>query len=442
MDKPLHIAINAQLVPGGWSGGVEVALTELVAALGKLSQLDGGQEQYVIVGPSCEPDWLKPFTTCSQRVISGAKPPAAEKNQRLELLKRVLGPVRPVIRKLRRTRAASSQLTSVKDWLEVPASKGFFENLGCDVIHFPYQPYIRCALPTVYNPHDLQHLHYPQFFTAAEIARRESVYRAGCRHSDMVVVGSHWTKQDIVRHYEVSPDKVQVIPWAAPIQNSPEPSSAVLAAVREKYKLNEPFALYPAATWEHKNHLRLLEAVAYLRDHSGLEVRVICTGHQTRFYQRIADQLRALRLDGQAQFLGSIPVIELRALYRLAQFVVIPTLFEAASAPLFEAWRDSVPVACAAVTSLPEQAGDAALLFDPLSVEAIADALRQMRSDAGLRQDLIQRGVKRLGDFSWERTARAYRAIYRRAAGRRLSEAERRLLDWDWMREPHCKVKN
>ncbi len=433
-------------MPNGDVGGVETAVTELVAALGRLSQSDGGQEQYVIIGPHQGASWLNPFANGHQRVVSGANP-TTKKESQFQFLRRAFRPSRPLIHDVRAvtsqltSRRKSSQLLLGGQRLKVPTDEGFFKELDCDVLHFPYQHFVRCALPTIYNPHDLQHLHYPQFFTEDEIKWRECIYRAGCQHSDTVVVASHWIKQDIVSRYQLHPNKVQVIPWAAPTHGSPKPSPTTLDAVAAKYALRSPFALYPAVTWEHKNHLRLLEAIARLRDRDGLEVRLVCTGHRTHHYQKINDHLRSLDLNEQVQFVGSIPNIELRALYHLAQFVIIPTLFEAASAPLFEAWRDSAPVACAAVTSLPEQAADAALLFDPSSVEAIADALRQMRIFPGLRQDLVERGARRLQDFSWILTAKAYRAVYRRAAGQKLSDEEKQLLSWDWMRESSRKIE-
>ena len=122
------------------------------------------------------------------------------------------------------------------------------------------------------------------------------------------------------------------------------------------------------------------------------------------------------------------------ALYRAAHIVFIPTLFEAASGPLFEAWQHGAPVACSSVTSLPEQAAGAALLFDPFEVDGIALALARMATEEGLRDELRRWGARRLEDFSLERTAKAYRAVYRRAAGLRLSEEDRWLLGWDWMR--------
>jgi glycosyltransferase involved in cell wall biosynthesis len=125
---------------------------------------------------------------------------------------------------------------------------------------------------------------------------------------------------------------------------------------------------------------------------------------------------------------------ELSLLYRQAQFVIIPTLFEAASAPLFEAWQHGVAVACSSVTSLPEQAAGAALLFNPFSVKEIADAVKTLTTDENLRAE-FPRGFKRLRNFDLERTAKAYRAVYRKAAGIVLSDEDRHLLDWDWTRD-------
>ena len=426
----MRVAINAQILPGGTAGGVVYALIGLIHALG---QLDDGPEEYIIIGPWQDPAWLKPYVGPNQRIVQGPNPPQLS-------LRRILGPLRPVARKLRNLFVQFLGVGGL--WPEVPVSDGFYESLGCDVIHFPYQHFMLCAVPTIYNPHDLQHLHYPQFFTPSTIAWRETIYRAGCHFGHTVVVGSQWVKQDIVRRYRVDSDKIQVIPWAPPTQAYPEPTTDILDAVRKKYCLDAPFALYPSMTWEHKNHIHLLEALALLRDRDRLDVHLVCTGHQTSFWPRIEKRLLALGLQEQVKFLGMVSPEDLRALYRLAQFVVIPTLFEATSGPLFEAWQDGTPVTCSAATSLPEQAGDAALLFDPLSVQAIADAVGQMATNPTLREDLRQRGTRRLKDFSWERTAKAYRAVYRRAAGRPLTEEDLWLLSWDWTREPRRKIED
>jgi glycosyltransferase involved in cell wall biosynthesis len=200
------------------------------------------------------------------------------------------------------------------------------------------------------------------------------------------------------------------------------------------------FAFYPAVTWEHKNHIRLFQALARLRDRDRLKVHLVCTGYQaTPFWPRIEETISTLKLQDQIQFLGKVPGVDLRAIYRSAQFVAVPTLFEAASGPVFEAWQEETPVTCSNVTALPEQARDAALIFDPYSVEEIAAAVGRLATDSNLRSQLVHKGKSRLKDFSWERTAKAYRALYRKVARQSLSEEDEFLLSWDWMGKPHMK---
>lgn len=434
MQERLRVAINAQLKPDGDSGGVVTVLRALAA----LTRLEDGTEEYVFVGPHDEPEWLRSILPPQQTVVRGPAP-VEWSPDRLEPFKRALGPLRPVARGLKRMLNATVQTVeasglATSKYFARSTPKNFYEGLGCDVIHFPFQFYEPCGLPTVFNPHDLQHLHYPEFFTQSEIARRENLYPAACRAAHTVVVASEFVKRDVVERRHVAPKKIQVIPWAPP--PLPESQTAEdFPTLRRKYGLSDrPFALYPAMTWEHKNHIRLLEALARLRDRDGLELRFVCTGYKTDFWPRVERRTNELGLGEQVNFLGMVPREELSALYRAAQFVFIPTLFEAASAPLFEAWQHDAPVACSSVTSLPEQAAGAALLFDPFDIEKVARALARMATEEGLRDELRQRGVRRLEDFSLERTAKAYRAVYRRAAGLRLGEEDRWLLGWDWMR--------
>ena len=436
MRERLRVAINAQLKPAGGTGGTVTVLRALAA----LAHLEDGDEEYVFVGPHDTTEWLRSILPPRQSVVCGPAPVELSPD-RLESFKRALGPLRPAARGIRRllnttvqtAEESTSKFASLKSFAP-SRPKNFYEELGCDVIHFPFQSYEPCALPTVYNPHDLQHLHHPEFFTTSEVARREALHPAACRAAHTVVVASEFVKRDVAERYQLAPQKLQVIPWAPP--PLPEASAAEdFPALGSKYGLSErPFALFPAMTWEHKNHVRLLEALARLREREGLELRFVCTGHKTDFWPHVERRMNELGLGSQVSFPGLIPREELSVLYRAAQFVFIPTLFEAASAPLFEAWQHGAPVACSSVTSLPEQASGAALLFDPFDVDEIAGALARMATNEGLREGLRRRGASRLEDFSLERTAKAYRAVYRRAAGLGLGEEDRQLLGWDWTR--------
>jgi glycosyltransferase involved in cell wall biosynthesis len=250
-----------------------------------------------------------------------------------------------------------------------------------------------------------------------------------------VVVGSQWVKDDVVVRYHIDPDKVQVIPEAAPSQAAKEPSPTEVARVGRTHGLAETFILFPGVTWAHKNHLQLFRALAYLREERGLSIQLVCTGARyPDFWPRIEAGLREFRLSEQVKFLGYVTDADLRALYRLASCLVLPSLYEASSLPIFDAWLDGVPVACSNVTALPEQVRDAALLFDPTDVVSIADAVAKVTLDPEVRQELRLRGHERLKDFDMVRTAKAYRAVYRRASGTPLTEEDRWLLQWNWMR--------
>ena len=135
-----------------------------------------------------------------------------------------------------------------------------------------------------------------------------------------------------------------------------------------------------------------------------------------------------LGLAGQVAFTGFLGPSELKAVYRMARLVVFPSRFEGFGMPVVEAFRLGVPVACSNATSLPEVAGDAALLFDPGDPDAVAAAIRRLWTDEALRAELVGRGRERVRQFSWDEVARRCRALYRMVGLRPLDEADRALL--------------
>lgn len=421
--KPLRIAIDCQLTPGGDSGGIEQFVMSLVRSLGELE----GKEEYVIVGHPRNPDWLAGSLAPNQWVVcQPPKPPAPSLSP-----KRFLGPMRgPLGQAWRRVkRALQGPPGPVEEpQPKVPESNGFYESLGADVVHFPFQAYKRSSLPTIYNPHDLLHCHYPQFLPPGEVAWRSLVYRAGCTDSRAIAAESEWVKADIVRQYDVDPGKIVVIRRGSPTDLYGEVHAHDLAETMTRFGLPATFALYPAQTWVHKNHLRLIEAVHHLRLRHGVSLNLVCTGRCNDLYPLIERRIRELKLERQVFFPGYLAAHDLRTLYRLAQFVVFPSLFEGGGFPVVEAFREGVPVTCSRVTSLPEYGGDAVLYFDPQSVVSIAEALFQMTADSRFRETLRTRGTARAAKYNWKDTARAYRALYRKVAGRVLAEDEKHLL--------------
>jgi glycosyltransferase involved in cell wall biosynthesis len=193
----------------------------------------------------------------------------------------------------------------------------------------------------------------------------------------------------------------------------------------------QPFLLYPAQTWPHKNHVGLLRSLALLRDKHDLTVPLIATGRKTDYFtETIQPVIDELHLKGQVDFRGFVSTPELRSLHERARAVVVPTTFEAASFPIWDAFLSGVPVACSSVTSLPEQVGhgEAGLLVDTFDPADISNAIRRVWLDEALRAKLVANGRARVEKLSWRETARRFRALYRRIANVQLDENDVALL--------------
>jgi glycosyltransferase involved in cell wall biosynthesis len=332
---------------------------------------------------------------------------------------RISTPIEAMVRRVYNTATPSKDPSQ-----NIDKSDEFFLSLDADVVHFPTQRYKKTNLPTVYNPHDLQHLHLPNFFDEDQIQWREWMYRNGCDDADAIAVASDWVKSDIVESYHIPEHKVHVISLSAPTSVYESDFTDSDEPIRSKYDLPDQYCFYPAQTWPHKNHLRLLEAIAHLRDEKNLRVNLVCTGKKNDHWTTIKTRIEELKLGTQVFFLGFINEEYLQRLYANSLFTVIPTLFEAASFPMYEAWHQESPVACSNVTSLPDIAGDAALLFDPESVHSIANAVERMTTDQSVRKQLKQRANERLHELSWKKTAYQYELLYRYVSGNDLSDGE------------------
>jgi glycosyltransferase involved in cell wall biosynthesis len=414
----LKICVNARIEPQK-AGGVSQFIIGLASGLSQLT--DGEEEYHFLVYPD-DHEWLRPYLQGNCRLLPGllsAPLPCLGWKWKVWLKAKS-----PTLKKIYQKLSMSAKANKVK----VAISDGTIERAGMDLMHFTIQEAFLTGVPSIYHPHDLQHLHLPQFFSPRTQLIREVIYRTFCQQAQMVSVASSWTKNDLIQHYQLPEDKVQVIPLAPLLTAYPNPSERDWVAVREKFSLPQDFIFYPAQTWEHKNHLGLLEALTRLRHHDGLIVPLVSSGAINDFFPNIERRIRKLQLNNQVQFLGFVTPLELQCLYRFSRAVVISSKFEAASFPLWEAFLAETPAACSNVTSLPDQAGDAALLFNPDNPEEIAQAVKRLWTDPALRRVLVERGKKRVCQFTWDRTARHFRAHYRRLTGRAPTVEDRELL--------------
>lgn len=410
----MRVCVDARLVSGE-RGGVEQVIIGLADGL---SRLTDASDEYLFLVDRGHTDWLTPYVGGPCRLLESYD------SRRPSLGGVWLGRGRRVIGKVRRRLGAPSAGRRIA----LPPVDRAVEDAGVDVMHFTMQVGFRTSIPSIFQPQDLQHVHLPEFFSPETLAERNVIYRALSDQAAMVVVNSRWGKRDLIDSFGLPDDKVRIIPYAPVIQAYALPSQADLAETRTRLGLPESFALYPAKAWPHKNHLRLLEALRILRVESGLAIPIVLTGHQGGFELPVLEEAARLGLADQVIFTGFVDPMELRSLYRLARLLVFPSLFEGWGMPILEAFAAELPVACSTVTCLPDLTGGAARLFDPRDPVEIAAAICDLWTDESMRTDLARRGLARASLFSWERTARMFRAQYRLLAGRGLTSEDREIL--------------
>jgi glycosyltransferase involved in cell wall biosynthesis len=165
-------------------------------------------------------------------------------------------------------------------------------------------------------------------------------------------------------------------------------------------------------------------------------VPLVFAGRKNGYFPVIERELRRLKLETQAFFTGYLDPEGVGCLYASARAMIIPSYFEGWGMPLTEAMQAGLPVAVADNSMLPEQAGEAALSFDPADTQAMAAALKRLWEDAGLRAGLSAKGRERVKRFGWDKAAKAFRAHYRRLGGRTLSEEDRMLISKSQGAEP------
>jgi len=281
--------------------------------------------------------------------------------------------------------------------------------LGPSVYHSPYylMPFLP-GVPTVVTIHDLVPLRYPQYFTPLGRLLFSATIRLAVRAARAIIADSEATALDIKQFLAVEP--MFVIPLAAAF--SPQ-SVENVAAARARCRLPERYVLYVGSNKPHKNLVRLVAAWARLQPQA---LQLVIAGPWDRRYREARLHAEKLGLGDAVRFLGAVEEADLPALYSGATLFVFPSEYEGFGLPVLEAMACGVPVACAAVGNLPELAGQAALLFDPWSVDAIAQAIRELLNDPDRRAELTRLGLERAAQFTWEETARRTVSVYRQVA--------------------------
>lgn len=280
-----------------------------------------------------------------------------------------------------------------------PYTKALSE-LNISVFHVPvqYSPVYGIKVPVIITMHDLQEFHYPEFFSIKEKIHRKINNQIAIIYSDHIIVSFKHVKEDILKFFKVSEDKVSICP--PPFSESwfLSTNESSWVELSKKFELKKRYLLYPAATWKHKNHTALIKALKKLKD-EGIEIDLVSTGNRTEYYKTIQSVIDELDLSKVVHFLGIVSEEDLIGLYKNARLVVIPTLYEAGSGPLYEAMRYGIPVVCSNVTSLPETVNNNEFVFDPNNLEEMTVKIKTGIVDEDFRRRNIQNSRDRMKDL-------------------------------------------
>jgi glycosyltransferase involved in cell wall biosynthesis len=293
-----------------------------------------------------------------------------------------------------------------------PHVSQWLHRCGVELIIYPSPNRLsfETGFPYVMAIHDLQHRLQPEFPEVSahgEWERREYSFRNGSRGATLLLADSEVGKEDILNFYGpygVTPDQVKILPFLPACYLATDISQCERQRVRTTYHLPERYLFYPAQFWPHKNHTRIVRALGLLRQEHGLKIPVVfCGSYDGEIRESIFREVMMFRsqlgLEGEILYLGYVPNEDMSGLYAGAAALVMPTFFGPTNIPVLEAWAFGCPVLTSDIRGIREQAGNAAVLVDPRSVEAIADGIYQLWNDKSLRNILADAGRQRLATY-------------------------------------------
>ena len=261
-----------------------------------------------------------------------------------------------------------------------------------------YNSPLFCRAPFVFTIHDLSHVYCPENSSAVIRAYYATVMRRACKRAAMILTVSEFTRGQIVEWSGVPEEKVLNVCCGVDPAYRPE---------GETYGMQFPYLLCAGNRKKHKNEFRVVEAFAKTALDS--RIHLVFLGNPS---DALMNCIRRLRVETRIDFAGVVPEQRLPGLYRGAEALVFPSLFEGFGLPLLEAMACGVPVVTSNVTAMPEVAGDAAVLVDPTSVENISQAMERIVNDRLLRAELREKGLARAAQFSWSSThCKVHRAL-------------------------------
>ena len=290
---------------------------------------------------------------------------------------------------------------------------------GMDLLH-----HTKNAVPifkpckTVVTIYDLAHIVYPDTFNPLQRRYLDFAIRYAARHADRIITDSQSTKRDLMRFLQVPAERISIVHLNCPKEIGVVRDPRELARVRRLYRLPDRYIISVGTLQPRKNVHGLIKAYSLLkRSRPSLPQKLVFVGRKGWVYDDLQVQVDSLGLSQDVIFTGSVPTRDLSSLYSLADLSVFPSFYEGFGIVALEAMACHTPLVASNVSSIPEVAGDAAVLVDPHKVDEIADAMGLVLDDASLRRQMVRRGIGRVEMFTIEKSARQTLQVYEEVMG-------------------------
>ncbi len=286
-----------------------------------------------------------------------------------------------------------------------------------DLFHAPhYVVPFRLKPPLVVTIHDLIHLKFPEYFSLHKRAYARWMIGRAVKKASAVLTVSECTKKDLIENFGIEAEKIDVCYEGVNGKYYSAVSEESLIEFRSKYNLPSDYLLFVGNLKPHKNVFGLIDAWSSLPD--SIRPALVIVGEKIDEYVLLKHKIRDLDREGEVRFIGSLSTDDLVLMYHSCSAYMQPSWYEGFGLPPIEAMASKIPVAVSNRGSLPEIAGDAALVFDPGNREQFIQTLETLLTDSEQRRILMERGLKRAGEFQWRKTAAKTFEVYRRVVGK------------------------
>jgi glycosyltransferase involved in cell wall biosynthesis len=291
-----------------------------------------------------------------------------------------------------------------------------------DLIHVQYTAPLLGRVPIVVTVHDVSFLEHPEYFTLVRRSQLRYTVAQTVKHAARVLTVSEFSRDAILRAYDIPPAKVSVIPNAANPHFRVIGREKAQQAVRNRLKINAPFVFSVGDLQPRKNQIGLIKAFSELLNaHSHLQHHLVLTGKETWFTPKVREAARHSGFAERIHFTGFVEDAELLELYNACDCFVFPSFYEGFGLPILEAMACGKAVACSNTSAMPEVADGAGLLFNPRNTGDITRAMADILRDPALRGRMERLGLQRATQFTWQKSARATLDVYAEVVRERRS---------------------